>query len=665
MTLDAARRADLAPADNFSLIDRFLPDPYRRALSREGDPMAALTRAGREALRRSLNELEAVQRSRAVGFFDDLTDGRLLGALHDQAPWPEDDTETFRARLLAVSALAMRGAATAERMLALCALAGTGAAFPRGSIAAPIAPNTDYSFELRSRDAEGNEQVQALSGRTADGQTRQYFQKPATGGLFAVDVFDAPLRRHEAEISPLPGTDFQFVLDNPASETLPGLDGTEPVLWPDPVFTITAGAQPFGPFALVQTGSAQVLVVNRVLDPGATLHVDPRRMAWDHEATGSTSLGRFRCRGEKQALYAGYSLSADDHVFAPPAETTPTGPLLILRGKAGVTYTGALPGGPPVDPARLGAEPLEMPSLLGDGRSQWRVIEIGGSGDDIHAAQFAPVPSDTDVRFKAHWFGRRPGEFAIAIPDSALAPDQGGPLTHRARWLDGMIERFKLAGTVRIAQALLFSEAELIAGRTELFLSDRARPVDALETDLPAFVESVVRPVDTITLLPHVEIEAVSVAVPVDAITFTDADLLLGALVSRVAPVDGIGVAEGLLPEFRSVVSPLDAMTLLPRLEISTIETVRPSTVFALEMTTADLGALRSVAGPVDAMTLLPELRFDLPDSAAPRDRVDVDPGARPEPREPIIDTPTRRRTLSLRSTAQPLDRMTLRRTRR
>uniref|UniRef100_A0AAN0MCL4 Uncharacterized protein n=1 Tax=Yoonia rhodophyticola TaxID=3137370 RepID=A0AAN0MCL4_9RHOB len=123
MALDAETVIDLAPAGQFGLIDRYLPDPYRRALNNDGDALASLTRTMRGTLRRAGAEIEAVQRSRALAFFNDLTDGRLLGALHDQAPWPEDDVPTFRDRLTRVAGLAMRGAATSDRLLNLAAIA--------------------------------------------------------------------------------------------------------------------------------------------------------------------------------------------------------------------------------------------------------------------------------------------------------------------------------------------------------------------------------------------------------------------------------------------------------------------------------------------------------------------------------------------------------------
>ncbi|MFQ1701629.1 hypothetical protein ACJ5NV_13650 [Loktanella agnita] len=666
MALDAERIIDMAPAGQFGLVDRYLPDPYRRALSRHGDAMASLTRAARDTLRRSLSELEAVQRSRALEFFNDLSDGKLLGALHDQAPWPEDDTETFRIRLGRVAALAMRGAATADRLLALAALAGNGHALASGSIAQAVPPETDYRFVLTQKDAQGQIQSQTLQGRTDPGQTRQYFVKPTTGGLFPVDVIDAPLRRYDAEISPLPGDHYRFALDNPASENLAGLEDSDPLLWPDPTFSITAGAAPFGPFALVQTGQAQAIIVNRVLAPGATLDFSVRDMIWNHLETGSTSLSKLTCLGNKDALYAGFGLSADDHLIPAPNTDKPIGPLLTLRSKSDLNFTGAQSHGVPKDATALHTSPLQVPSFLGEGRSQWRILTLTAhdeSDPDIHKAQFAPVPSTADITLSARWFGRRPGEFAVVMPDTALAADHGGPLSHRTIWRDQMIERFKLAGTVRIAKNLLFSADDVLQDITEMHFSDKLRPSDQMELNDPLYLTDSVHPSDSIEMLEQRDLSLASALTQTDRIELTASDAQVEPAISAAHPVDTMTFAAGFPPDLRATAKPTDSIEILPEIPIDARDSVRPQDT--LTLTDAELRPddLTSTGHPRDSMTLSAGLPDSLRSVAHPRDTIGLDPGA--EIRSPTdTDPPLRTRAITLRSVVQPQDRITIRRLR-
>ena len=98
MTLTAEQIRALAPAPGYRQIDRYIPDPYRRALGDTRTPLAVLTKSWRDGLKRLDHELGLVQRSRSVRFFSDLDDGGRLGALHDQVL--EDNRLPLFARIL-------------------------------------------------------------------------------------------------------------------------------------------------------------------------------------------------------------------------------------------------------------------------------------------------------------------------------------------------------------------------------------------------------------------------------------------------------------------------------------------------------------------------------------------------------------------------------------
>ncbi|WP_373635734.1 hypothetical protein [Yoonia sp. SS1-5] len=655
MALDAETVIDLAPAGQFGLIDRYLPDPYRRALNNDGDALASLTRTMRGTLRRAGAEIEAVQRSRALAFFNDLTDGRLLGALHDQAPWPEDDVPTFRDRLTRVAGLAMRGAATSDRLLNLAAIACGAAPLTRTSGANLILPETDFSFVITRQGPDNTTETTSFMGTTGEAQTRRYFEKAASGRVFPIDVYDAPMRLHQQDITPLPGPEYQFVIDNPASENLGGLDGTDPIRWPDPIFTITAGAQPFGPFAFVNIHQAQVVIVNRRLAPGATLEVSIRDMAWSHAEAGSTTIDDFTCFGTKEALYAGFALSANDHIIPSGGPEAAIGPLMSVRRAENLTFTGAEADEAPDMGDFAEASPLALPSFLGEGRTQWRLLSIAPNAPsdvEIHNAQFAAVPSDADITLSARWFGRRPGEFAVDLPPNALAPNSDGPLTHREIWLDAMIERFKLGGTVRIARDQLFSPMADFVGALELDLASGTTPADIFELDNALVFEDTLAPRDSVSILPTISFDGISALVPTDEIEVIDAQINTDVLVSIGRPGDAMTLTEGLPPAFRSNVVPTDSVSILPRLEFDGTSAAIPADEVDLDPTTVAPDALISTVQPTDIVTvtvglppilssgvtptdsvsILPRLEFEATSNAGPQDGVDiVDTTLRPD----------------------------------
>lgn len=650
MALDAERIIDLAPSDQFGLIDRYLPDPYRRALSRDGDPMAGLTRVTREALRRALSELESVQRSRALAFFNDLSDGALLGALHDQSPWPEDTIDSFRDRLTRVSALAMRGAATADRLLMLAAIACDATRLSSGDGAQLLGPRADYAFSLVQRGPDGAETIHSFAGLNDAGQCRRFVRKNDGSAVFPVDVFDAPLRRFETDITPIsepdggPDQGFRFVLNNPGSETLAGLTMSDPVIWPDPYFEVTAGDAPFGPFAFVNVHSGQTICVNRTIAAGGSLTIDTRQMAWSHGDKDHSALGRLTCLGDKQAVYAGFGLTLDDHRFG----NGPIGPLVSLRAKDRIAFSGQKWTAPISATALSDDMDLIMPSLLGEGQTQWRMIQLSDdtpASSDIHEARFCVVPQDADIQVKAHWYARRPGEFCLSVPQAALAPDMTGPLAHRKVWLDDMVERFKLGGTVRISQDLLLTEFEGFEETTELTLTSKVAASDVVLLTDPLELRDKVQPADTIEVLEGQSFEGLSALTLKDEVQITKTDVAADVLVSSVEPADRISISAGLPADFTSSVAPTDDVTVLPELSFSLRDSVIPTTDVSVadddtrpndlvsvlvpqdrvDVREALPAQFRSGTQPTDSVTLLPEVGVDFrADPASPLDFVDV-----------------------------------------
>lgn len=585
MSLASSNLSDLAPADHFGLVDRYLPDPYRRALSAHHDPMATLTRSVRTTLQRALSELDAVQRSRALIFFNDLSDGALLGALHDQSPWPEEQTEEFRARLGQVAQLAMQGAATAKRLLYLAALACSAQPLPKGPGAQAIPPQQAYDFSVVRQGVDGTSTTRHVSGQTGPNQTRQFFEKPKTGVLVPIDVIDAPLRRFATQITPQPTPDYQFVLENPASETLAGFDGSTPLIWPDPTFRITTGATSLGPLALVCSEHALVLLVNRRLPPNSWLEVRVRDMAWTHEP-GTSQMGPLTCLGSKQALYAGHALSADDHRVT--ANTGSTGPLLSLREKDALNFTGVLPAHPATLPALTAPGLLTLPSFLGRGLTRWRLLHaLPGSDGDVHTAQFVPVAHDADLTLSARWNGRLPGEFALRLPMSALAQDMTGPLTHRQSWLDTMVQRFKLAGTVRLDEDMLHDPQDDFIGLTELSMKSRITPSDALRvTNIMTFAETT-QTKDTIILRPSPNL----------------------TLTSRALPSDEITLKARVLLAITDSATPSDTIHIVPELVLDLQDSAHPNASVTLTLTGAQFHPPPEVITPSDTITLTPGAR--------------------------------------------------------
>lgn len=631
MPVTAERIVDLAPASQFGLIDRYLPDPYRRALTRDGDAMAGLTRVTRGALRRALSELEAVQRSRALEFFNDLSDGALLGALHDQSPWPEDTTDSFRDRLTRVSALAMRGAATADRLLMIAAIACDATRLKSGPGAGMFGPREAYDFSISRKGPGGAENKISFVGQNDPGQSRRFVEKHDGSAVFPVDVFDAPLRRFAADVTPIfgpdgmPDHDFRFVLDNPGSETLAGLEGLDPVLWPDPYFEVTAGAAPFGPFALVNTKTAQTVFVNRRIAAGGSLTIDTRQMAWSHAETGQSELAKFTCLGTKDAVYAGFSLTLDDYGFG----AGPLGPMMSLRPKSRVSFTGEKAMAPPVAADLTPDKDLTIPSMLGQGRSHWRIVQLDGgspTNGDIHDARFRFVPGAADIKVSAYWYARRPGEFTLAVPDTAIAVDMTGPLPHRVGWLDQMVERFKLAGTVQIPQELLFAQFSGFEKTTELTLTSGAVARDGLIVTDPLEMRDAVAPVDAIGVLEGQSFAAASAVAMKDAIDVVATDRALDFTASVLRPGAAVNVASGLPTDFVSRLAPRDDVTVLPELSFAWRDVITPTEVTEVTDTDARPDPWLSTLRPEDRVVVQPGLPVDFFATLAPRDDVTVLP---------------------------------------
>ncbi|MEM0987407.1 MAG: hypothetical protein AAGK00_00900 [Pseudomonadota bacterium] len=462
MTLTAAQIRALAPAPGYRKIDRYMPSPYRRALDDKKTPMAALTKSWRDGLKRVDHELSMVQRSRAVAFFGDLDDGGRLGALHDQTPWPEEDVEAFRIRLAELARLAVAGAASARRMLSLIGLA-TGARL----INVVPASKADYSV---AHDGT------TLSGTKGQGQTRGFFVKPGEdGAFFTGDVFDAPERLFHQDAQLIRGPNYTFRLRNAAAAGIPDILGNGSRDYPYPVFRLEAG-ETVGPLMLIQSFddppllAPRAIVINRTLRAGSILDIDVAGMAWNHDEGTTTTIGPWLLNGKKEALYAGLTEVAGwrsrfDNEPGEPA----AGYAMTLRAKAGLEFDGALDD-LMIDKGAIAADAkIQMPSLLGQGRSLWRVVRILPDSDgsrDIMNARFEPLPRDTKLKISARWLGRRAGEFAVYVEDKYLDLAINGPLPDRAAWLDAMVDRFKLAGTVRVAPAV----GELFAGQSETAL---------------------------------------------------------------------------------------------------------------------------------------------------------------------------------------------------
>ena len=469
MTLTAEQIRALAPAPGYKQIDRYLPDPYRRALSDRKTPLGTVTRSWRDGLKRLDHELGLVQRSRSVAFFTDLDDGARLGAMHAQVPWEEEDTEAFRTRLAEVARLAAAGAASARRMLLLVGLA-TGS-----ELIQTIRPDRNAGTDRK--DADDQPLIEDRTIRygetvivdvTGQGQTRGYFKKPdipgvdgapdTPGTLFHADVIDAPDRLIEQDAKRLPGPNYIFRLRNTASASLPTLLGGGERTYPDPVFRFEAG-EDIGPLMLVQTfndspkRAPRAIVINRRMRTGSVLDIDVAAMEWNHDAGAATFIGPWLLEGSKQALYAGMTeLATVRSRFDNEPGDLAAGYALTLRNNAGLEFTGGLDD-TMVDKGPIPPGTIEMPSLLGLGFSLWRVLRILPDPDgstDIHDARFEPLPSETDLKISARWTGRRAGEFAVAVEDQYLDTATNGPLPHRLVWLDEMITRFKLAGTVRV-----------------------------------------------------------------------------------------------------------------------------------------------------------------------------------------------------------------------
>ncbi|MBK5926175.1 hypothetical protein [Rhodobaculum claviforme] len=588
------RRRGLAADPAAPPIARHLPAPYRRTLDGRGEPLAEIVRSGRAQLRAALGALESVQRSRALAFFEDLEDGARLGALHDQAPWPGDTPDTLRARLKAVAALALSGAATAERMLRLVGIAAG------ADLRAAIGPRRTYAVAL----AEAR-----LSGTTGPGQTRGVFVRHADGSAFAADVLTAPARLHRAGIRPAPGLGrgFAFGLHNPALASLPDLMQTEPPLGPDPVFEIAVSA-PFGPFALIQRDLGRVVVVNRHLPAGGALRIDIARMRWEHLAGArTTTRGAAELHGTRHDLLAGIAAIADDSVFASAGADPSAGHALDLRPRGGVAFTGAL-----VDPvdrdAPLPADaPIPMPSLLGEGLSRWRLAALDLSATtDVLRAPFRPVLQRAQISLSAVWVGRRPGEFALRLPPGALAPGADDAAQgHRADWLDRMVDRFRLAGCVRVPADLLADRDDIGVTDTEIALSEAARPVDALTLDLGLALATAARPRDALRLLTVTDLAASDTARPRDALRVDGGTDIVPAAVPAPRPRDALEltVAPDLTPSPQPV-RPRDGLSILP-----------------------DRLALTDAARPRDALEIGGAVEIEVTERLRPRDALRTERG--------------------------------------
>lgn len=467
MTLTAEQIRALAPAPGYRQIDRYMPDPYRRALGDKRTPLAVLTKSWRDGLKRLDHELGLVQRSRAVAFFNDLDDGERLGALHDQSPWEEENTEAFRIRLAEIARLAAQGAASARRMLSLVALA-------TGSEVVHVIPPDRI-------DEAVNHGETTITVSTGQGQTRGYLVKAdragedgapdVAGELFAADVIDAPNRLFQETAERLPGPNYMFRLHNTASATLPDILGDGERTYPYPVFRLEAGEN-IGPLMLVQTfndpprRAPRAIVINRRLRTGSVLDIDVEQMAWNHDEGTATLIGPWLLDEDKLALYGGLTeIAIPSARFDNEPGDLAAGYALKLLDSTGLDFNGTLEDDM-IDQGAIPEGRIQMPSLLGQGASLWRVLRIlpdPGGSNEIHDARFAPLPRDADLKITARWSGRRAGEFAVVVDDQYLAIDTNGPLPHRSAWLDEMIARFKLAGTVRV-QPLL---EDLFAGQSD------------------------------------------------------------------------------------------------------------------------------------------------------------------------------------------------------
>ena len=467
MTLTAEQIRALAPAPGYRQIDRYMPDPYRRALGDTRTPLAVLTKSWRDGLKRLDHELGLVQRSRSVRFFSDLDDGGRLGALHDQVPWEEEDTEAFRIRLAEIARIAAQGAASARRMLSLVALA-------TGSEIVDVIPpdRTDHAV------SHGETTITVSTGQ---GQTRGYLVKPdrpgedgapdVPGELFAADVIDAPNRLFTETAELLPGPNYMFRLHNTASATLPDILGDGERTYPYPIFRLEAGEN-IGPLMLIQTfndpprRAPRAIVINRRLRAGSVLDVNVEQMAWNHDEGTATLIGPWRLDGDREALYGGLTeIAIPSARFDNEPGDPAAGYALRLLGSDGLDFNGTLKD-EMIDQGTIPDDGIQMPSLLGQGTSLWRVVRIlpdPEGSNEIHDARFEPLPRGVDLRITARWSGRRAGEFAVVVGDPYLAIDTNGPLPHRHAWLDEVITRFKLAGTVRV-QPLL---EDLFAGQSD------------------------------------------------------------------------------------------------------------------------------------------------------------------------------------------------------
>lgn len=708
--LDIDTLRSLAPAEGHALIDRYLPAPYLRAFADPKTPMVGLNRASRRTLKRIKTELSALQRSRALEFYDDLADARMLGALHDQAPWPEEDKEAFRQRLTGLVAVAMTGAASAKRMLALAGLA---------SNARLVATRSHWTGdESYSVTHTGITQ----SGTLLPGQSRGFLVKPAGGKIVNADVFDAPPRLYSHEAQPLAGPHFVFDVQNPAFATLTDILSHDPRTYPDPVIDLKADAD-FGPLLMVRTapdhpGTApRVIAVNRVLPSGQTLRIDTAAMALTTDAPGA-GLAWLTCRGAKGFVYAGLSeITAADSFFDNELPATPSaGYALTLRGPAGVDWTGLLddtmidkgpiPDGP--------ASKIQMPSLLGLGRSRWHVVEVirppgAPAGDvDLHDARFRPVPADAKLKVTLNWAGRRAGEFAVEIDPKLLDLAEEGPQPHRAAWLDRMIARFKLAGTVRVSRMDDGALDGLENTAVTIALRSRVEPTDGIDIDTgPEFISGVDLG-DGVEVTPQVQIDLASATGVDDDITAEGAGGF-EPFVSAVEATDTMDLAAQVQLDFAEAAALEDSADIAAAAAVVDLESatkvgdgvgVHPqaSLGFASPAKTGDgveIGATDGVQNFADAVKvsdsfdLTPEARIELRSHAKAADRVGIERiGAPPtdpdrptgpvivtdplRPTGPIISTdplrptePVIRRsphTISLNSRARLRDRISIRR---
>lgn len=603
----------LAPAQGFKRVDRFLPDPYRRALHDPHTPMAVVTKASRDTLKRADFDLEQLQRSRSVAYFGDLSDGAALGALHDQTPWPEEDTESFRTRLRMVSVLALQGAATARRMLALIGLAASA--------------DLLAAFSYRPDDPTYSHSHNGLtqSGSIELGQTRGLFAKPGGGTAFAADVLDAPLRLYTQAAEPLNRPEYVFELQNPAFKTLSGVLGDAERLYPDPVFDFEAG-QPIGPFALIQvdpnrlTHAPRVIVVNRKMRAGERLTVDVAALRWDHrDSQTPTSRSWITTQGEKDSVYAGLSeIASVQSLFDNEPSDPAAGYALDVRGADHLDWTGLL-----VDqmidtgsiPQGAGTR-LQMPALLGDGKTRWHVIEIHKPSDaaqtDILDARFTPLPRAAKLRITARWAGRRAGEFALRFDETGLAPDQSGPLTHRVHWLNSMIDRFKLAGTIRVTPLPEDAFGDLPLPEVELDLSSKTTLSDRFDLDAGPQFDSHVLLSDGLTVHTQVGLTIAS-----------NVALSSGFDLGAAAP-DGVLVSHATMS---------DALTVHPQttLDLGASDVARPTDTLEISAGGPVL-PLGDHVVPTDRFSLMPQHKIELASHAKLVDSLEANPVVDPNP---------------------------------